>query len=162
MPVRRSASARALAASTAIAVPRPSSTTKSLPRPCILRNGILPIGAAYMAAHIVLSNAGQLPPKCRPPQGRPGKIGGWFVPSVFAANFGSESPLPGLVPGIHVSSQPGSPHRRRGWPDQVLPRGSSLVAQDFVTSQPLSIPGQPCCRREPVPLVARDCSEKAV
>src|SRR5437867_2942303 len=48
----------------------------------------------------------------------------------FAANFGSESPLPGLVPGIHVSSQPGSPRQRRGWPDQVRPRGLSLVAQD--------------------------------
>ena len=52
MPVRRSASARAAAASTAIAVRRPSSTTKSLPSPCILRNGILPIAAAYMAARV--------------------------------------------------------------------------------------------------------------
>src|ERR1700730_17133224 len=38
----------------------------------------------------------------------------------FAANFASENPLPGLVPGIHVSSRPGSPRQRRGWPDQVL------------------------------------------
>src|SRR5467141_2412718 len=48
----------------------------------------------------------------------------------FAANFRSESPLPGLVPGIHVSTQPGSPRQRRGWPDQVRPRGSSLVVQN--------------------------------
>src|SRR6266446_6271425 len=68
MPVRRSASAHALAPSNAIAAWRPSSTTKSLPRPCILRNGILPISAAYMAARMVLSNAGQLPPNCRPPR----------------------------------------------------------------------------------------------
>src|SRR3984893_5989128 len=48
----------------------------------------------------------------------------------FAANFASENPLPGLVPGIHVSSRPGSPRQRRGWPDHVRARGSSLVAQD--------------------------------
>ena len=36
---------------------RPSSTTKSLPSPCILRNGILPIAAAYMAGRVVLSNS---------------------------------------------------------------------------------------------------------
>src|SRR5271157_5558492 len=56
MPVCRSARARAPAASTAIGLLRQSSTTKSLPRPCILRNGILPITAAYMAAWPGLSN----------------------------------------------------------------------------------------------------------
>src|ERR1700745_2193821 len=52
MPVLRSANRRAVDAASAIAVRRPSSTTKSLPRPCILRNGILPIAAAYMAARV--------------------------------------------------------------------------------------------------------------
>src|SRR6516162_2463630 len=46
MPARRSASALAASASIAIAARRPSSTTKSLPRPCILRNGILPMAAS--------------------------------------------------------------------------------------------------------------------
>src|ERR1051325_3017587 len=40
MPVRRSASARVVAASIATVSRRRSSTTKSLPSPCILRNGM--------------------------------------------------------------------------------------------------------------------------
>ena len=49
MPVRRSASARAAAASIAIGSRRASSTTKSLPSPCILRKSILRMAPAYMA-----------------------------------------------------------------------------------------------------------------
>ena len=37
-----------------------------------------------------------------------GSSGGRFTP-----NFACQSPLPGLVPGTHVLSQPLSPHRRR-------------------------------------------------
>src|SRR6266481_8613542 len=61
----------------------------------------------------------------------------------FAANFGSESPLPGLVPGTHVSSQPGSPRQRRGLPDQVRPRGLSLVAQDRSFATDFDSPDSP-------------------
>jgi hypothetical protein len=64
----------------------------------------------------------------------------------FAANFASGSPLPGLVPGIHVSSRPGSPRQRRGWPDQVRPR----ALFGWTGSRPrnrLRFPGQPCRSR---------------
>src|SRR5580700_3705941 len=61
MPVRRSASARATAASMASSCRRRSSTTKSLPSPCILRNGICgeacDMARPYMAARSRLSNA---------------------------------------------------------------------------------------------------------
>ena len=57
----------------------------------------------------------------------------------FCPNFRSESALPGLVPGIHVLSQPRWPRRRRGWPDQVRPR-ETLWLRKVAVSQPAPIP----------------------
>ena len=66
----------------------------------------------------------------------------------FPTNFASQSPLPGLVPGIHVLRQRQSPRRRRGWPDQVRPRGSSLVAQNCGLATVSVSPDSPALARE--------------
>src|SRR5713226_8061477 len=79
-------------------------------------------------------------------QGCPGKIEEQFV-WAFCTEFASKSPLPGLVPGIHVLRQRQSLHRRRGWPDQVRPRGSSLVAQDHSLATASDSPDSPAWTR---------------
>src|SRR5438270_5755621 len=64
MPVRRSANLRATPVSTGNALRRKSSTTKSLPSPCILKNGTLPI------APLIWRQGGLCPTPQRPGAGQ--------------------------------------------------------------------------------------------
>jgi len=65
----------------------------------------------------------------------------------FPLNFATRHPLPGLVPGIHALTPLQSGRRRRGWPGQARPRGSSLVVQHCGLSTTFDAPDSPARRR---------------
>src|SRR6266700_629185 len=67
-----------------------------------------------------------------------------------APSFASKSPLPGLVPGIHVLTQPQCAQRRRGWPGQARPWGYSLVAHERSLATEFDSPDSPAaCGERP-------------
>jgi hypothetical protein len=61
----------------------------------------------------------------------------------FPLDFAPKRPLPGLVPGTHALTRPRSAERRRGWPGQARPRGSSLVVRDSEPATAFHSPDSP-------------------